>query len=239
LGIFDAVDLPILRALTSFAGRSSLFDHGVNALSRTDSLKGVLLFSLLWYAWFATPPGEAPEACAARRRHLIAVLVGSVLIVLLSRVLQLGLHIHQRPLIAGLGLTFPPVVDPASVNPWNSFPSDHAMLFFAFATGLWHSNRGLSLFIGLWTLVVICLTRVYLGLHYPSDVAAGALLGILCMVGFLRLPLQALWQRIQGWSEKQAAIFYTGAFLVTDQVAHLFDDIRHIGLSALHFLLKG
>ena len=57
-----------------------------------------------------------------------------------------------------------------------SFPSGHAAGSFAFATFILtrHRRAGLAL-AALATLVA--LSRVALGVHYPSDVAAGALLG--------------------------------------------------------------
>lgn len=58
----------------------------------------------------------------------------------------------------------------------SSFPSGHAASAVAGAYGLtfvWPRRRGL-----LWTLGAgIALSRIYLGVHYPIDVAAGALVG--------------------------------------------------------------
>jgi undecaprenyl-diphosphatase len=239
MALFDAVDLPILQALTGFVGRSALFDHLVHAVASYDSFKGVPVMALLWYAWFLAPPGEMPEATGARRQHLLAVLAGSIAIVILSRLLQLGLQLHRRPILAGLGLNFPDFIDPASVNPWNCFPSDHSMLFFALATGLWRVSRRLGLAAYLWAGIMIDLPRLYLGLHYPSDVVVGAGLGILCMLGFLRLPLQPLWTLVLGWGERHAPAFYCLAFLVTEQVAHLFDDLRRLGFAVFGHVAKG
>lgn len=57
-----------------------------------------------------------------------------------------------------------------------SFPSDHATIAFAIAWTIFlHSHK-----LGAWFLVsavLIALGRVYVGVHYPSDVLAGALLG--------------------------------------------------------------
>ena len=57
-----------------------------------------------------------------------------------------------------------------------SFPSDHAAVAFAIAFAvLAYSRRGGIAFLAAATLVG--LSRIALGMHYPSDVLAGALIG--------------------------------------------------------------
>lgn len=58
-----------------------------------------------------------------------------------------------------------------------SFPSGHAAAFFAIAAGMYLYNKK----VGLWlfvTATIISLARVISGVHYPSDILAGALVGI-------------------------------------------------------------
>jgi len=62
-----------------------------------------------------------------------------------------------------------------------SMPSGHAITSFAFATPLFYLTRGYIAAIGrLYPMVLaslIAFSRVYLGVHYPTDVLAGAILG--------------------------------------------------------------
>ena len=59
-----------------------------------------------------------------------------------------------------------------------SFPSGHALFFFALATAIFCQDRAWgTLFFVL--AVLIGLGRVAAGIHYPSDILGGAIIGIL------------------------------------------------------------
>lgn len=67
-----------------------------------------------------------------------------------------------------------------------SFPSSHAMVFFAIATALFLYNNQW----GKWALILaglIAILRVFVGVHYPSDILAGAAFGVLLSVLIKRL----------------------------------------------------
>jgi len=61
---------------------------------------------------------------------------------------------------------------------FSSFPSDHASTAFVMFGILGHYLKRWKLWFYL-LAVLIAVSRVYLGVHYPTDVLAGAFLGIL------------------------------------------------------------
>ncbi len=95
-----------------------------------------------------------------------------------------------------------------------SFPSDHAVMAGAVTAGLLIYSRRLGLACAVAALL-LCFARVYIGAHYPQDVAAGLLLGAaVVVIGYLvvrlalrwlaewlsRTPLRALVMPAAGWS---------------------------------------
>ena len=73
-----------------------------------------------------------------------------------------------------------------------SFPSGHAMASSAFVTALilllWYTRwRTLVIFVGALFVVLVCSSRLYLGVHYPSDVLTGALASLAWVVGLRQI----------------------------------------------------
>jgi membrane-associated phospholipid phosphatase len=58
----------------------------------------------------------------------------------------------------------------------SSFPSDHAMIAGAFAAGLLLLNRRIGT-AALVLALLLAFARIYVGVHYPSDVAGGLAIG--------------------------------------------------------------
>jgi len=79
---------------------------------------------------------------------------------------------HPRPFMIGLGHTF------LEHKPEASFPSDHATVFFTLGLGLMLGSLrrlgALVLLLG----VLVGWSRIYLGVHFPFDIAGALLLAI-------------------------------------------------------------
>ena len=81
---------------------------------------------------------------------------------------------HPRPIVE-----FPEtkmLLHPIEV--WKSFPSDHTSMSFLLAGSvvLMGAGLGFSIFV-LLLATIIAFSRVYVGVHYPSDILVGALVG--------------------------------------------------------------
>jgi len=65
----------------------------------------------------------------------------------------------------------------------NSFPSGHTSAAFAAALAWWQTMpRRWQAVVGVVAAALMGLSRLYVGVHYPTDVLCGALVGVLCGV---------------------------------------------------------
>ena len=203
-------------------GSSWRLDYSIYCISDNNLLKGGLFITVLWGFWFA----ELPEK-KRNRELVVSILLASMLAIAANKFIQVATPLRLRPYTAGLpGIEFP---YPLGMREVSSFPSDHAMLFFVMVCGLFCLSRRIGFAALCYVVIVICLPRIYLGLHYPSDILGGAVVGVGCF-----------WlvngTRIRNWivdfytrtSTRFPALFYAGMFLLTYQIATLFDDARAV-----------
>lgn len=216
------IDEYVSAAVNRWASRNEVINHAVYVAGQTDFLTGALMVALVYYCWFSNTTAES------RTRLLLgfgAVLVSGVA----SRLLQVSLPMRLRPMHAlDSGFNPLPGIDPALANHWGSFPSDHAALFFALVAVVWRQSRWLGL-LAMCSAVFGVLPRIYLGLHYLSDTVAGAVLGVGLVLMFGRFGPRTLAGRALAWEQRWPGLVYGVAFLVTFEVATLFEDIRQVG----------
>jgi membrane-associated phospholipid phosphatase len=80
--------------------------------------------------------------------------------------------------------------------PGYSLPSGHATFAMGVAASLWPVAQRMRWGLAAWVLLV-GVSRINLGVHFPADVLAGFLLA-LTVVGAIRVALQRLWRDVAG-----------------------------------------
>ncbi|MCX5339542.1 bifunctional phosphatase PAP2/diacylglycerol kinase family protein [Streptomyces atratus] len=123
--------------------------------------------------WFGAAAGLAALGGSARARR--AALRGIASLAVASAAINTigkGAARRERPLLDAV-----PVIRQLKHQPFTtSFPSGHAASAAAFATGVALESKGWGAVVAPLALSVAA-SRVYTGVHYPSDVLAGAVLG--------------------------------------------------------------
>jgi undecaprenyl-diphosphatase len=122
---------------------------------------------------------------AAWRRASVAAALSAGLALAVAKAIS-EIVDRARPFVAdshGVHLFSAHAADPG-------FPSDHATAAFAIATAIVLRKRGWGIF-ALLAATVLSLGRVALGVHYPSDVLAGAALGAAAALALWAGPVRA------------------------------------------------
>jgi undecaprenyl-diphosphatase len=212
-------DADLLGLVNTWARQSWTLDQIVAWVSRNDLFKGALIVALFWWMWFAR---ETEPACEKTRERVLITFIATAEGLFLARLRPL--HDPRLQFVVPFG------VSETMFRDWSSFPSDHAVLFLSLATGLWLISRRLGLLVTVYVLLFILGPRVYLGLHYPSDVIVGALIGIVTVLianGLLRAS--ALTGGMLRWARRHPGAFYGIAFLVSFEISTLFESFRAVG----------
>jgi undecaprenyl-diphosphatase len=123
-----------------------------------------------------------------------------------AAVLSAGLGLLAAKLISELvDRARPFVAEPHQVHLFAAhaadpgFPSDHATAAFAIAVAILLRKRTWG-WVALGFATVLAIGRVGLGVHYPSDVLAGAALGSAAALALWAPPLRARIDRLADWA---------------------------------------
>jgi undecaprenyl-diphosphatase len=166
-----AFDIAGARALNGLAGQDDRLDAVfIFAASHLIFFMAALLLAYVLAAWKTEKFGE-------RLLDAGQVFAAMTTAFLIERIIGF-LWFRPRPFAAMAEIV--KLIDKSELA--KSFPSGHATAAFALAFGLFLHDRSW----GRWMLLLaalVALGRIFVGVHYPSDVVAGAVVG--CLAAWL------------------------------------------------------
>jgi undecaprenyl-diphosphatase len=182
------------------------------------------MMALFYWAWFSFAPGSR------ERNTLLVALLSAPICVLLARVAALNLPFRLRPIHDPAVAFNPPYgISTSTLEGWSSFPSDHAVLYFGIATGIFAASRRFGFVAIIYAVVFISLPRIYVGYHFPTDILVGFLVGgILTYTSILLARDSKLVSGLQSWGNSHQGAFYAVLFLFSFQIANLFNESRQL-----------
>ena len=186
-------DEKLFHWINGLAGELTVLDQVMEWVV-SDYLVPVSLALTLIGLWFAG------SNRLARQRHQIGVFVALTSMALSSLAVFIinSAYFRPRPFVDhDVTLLFYQPTD-------SSFPANPIAATFGIAAAIWVVNRRVGTALLLWTSLY-GFARVYAGVHYPLDIIAGALIGI--VITFLVFKLRDLLEPIPTWVIKAARIF--------------------------------
>ncbi len=177
------MDTSIEHLINHAANRAGVLDAAMKLAAKDLIFVLPLLLLALWF-W--------PSARRDRliNQHLAMAAAVAGVLALVAGMGLASLHYADRPF----------VVDAAtrlliSHAPDNGFPSDHGLFAFGVAGAIVWLRRLMGL-AALGVAALIGVARVFVGVHWPSDVLAAAVIGLAC--GALSVWAIPLWRLLHG-----------------------------------------
>ncbi len=151
-----------------------LFNYLYNFASQSGFLTFFIIYFCAKYLWGVLVLGFAVILFFDKRQNwkqkthwlFDALLAGGLARLVVAEVIRYFYH-HPRPSGAAMFL-----------ETSYSFPSGHVIFIFAFTTIVYFYNKKLGWWFGILGLL-IGLARVAAGVHWPSDILGGIILGII------------------------------------------------------------
>ncbi len=228
----NVFDTWLIASINNAAVHSQSFTHLVELVVNMYLFKGVILIALLWWVWFRPigSPGQDGAAVQRYQREVVLIAIVSGFIALVAgRLLAHHLPFRLRPMyVPELRAFYPEAnVDEPVLRTWSAFPSDHGMLWCAVAMGIFFASRLAGIYALFHSVVLIGLPRIYLGLHYPTDVLAGAALGIgiVCVLN-MRAIRTRICAPILAFAQHAPGVFYGAAFMLSFELTTQFSELR-------------
>ena len=219
-GWLNSFDVSIVRYVNPIANRWLWLPVVAHGSLDHPLLRGGPIVLLFWAGFFQRTGGA--DEILERRRKIAAIVPLALFGIVLARLMADLLPFRERPLrTVALHFQMPPVLKLSVLYGWSSFPSDHAVLFVALSVGLLMASRLLGSLALLYTFVVFLFLRVYMGLHWPTDLLVGATIGAaLASIVNVKAYRDFIWRMVtkcwQRWPATSAAFMFLLSFEIMD-----------------------
>lgn len=177
------INISLFRSIYDLSGNVAILDQIIIFFTKYLAYGAILIvgFYLFYITFF-----QSKDSIVRLHRFAQGLQVFVSLFVTWGIVSILkGLLAYPRPFVFLFEVK--PLVD---AIPYESFPSAHAALTMALATAVFFYHRRLGKFL-IFFSILVAISRVYVGVHYPIDVIAGLLLGFLISWGIHRIFARA------------------------------------------------
>ena len=176
------IDLYLFNLINGFAGKWAWLDYSGMFFAKYFEyfLLAFLIILIAIYPIKSALGGVSPEAKQFNRVNFkkywrmvfVSLVAGIVSRFIVGSIIRF-LWFRPRPFVFE---NFIPLVfqNPAEA----SFPSGHALFYFALSAVIYLYNKklGVAFYVASFLIVI---SRVFVGIHWPSDILAGAIIGIL------------------------------------------------------------
>lgn len=245
----------VFEFLNGVSGRSFTLDALLALILEDPVAKAGPIVACFAYAWWQAGPGEQNT----RRRRILLVTLASLFVIAPVMKALSSQGFAPRPLVRSeqvyaLGdsgdlralprLAYrPPHTGDAGArhaalraraiepNDLGSFPSDHAALFLALATGILLAARGAGVIALAWTLAFTLGARIATGLHSPLDIVAGGAIGVGFLLAFLaagRLVPPRLFEAVLRSADRWPGLTAALLVLVLFEVANTMGTLKRL-----------
>ncbi len=168
----NVFDLQVFNFINGFANHSKNIDS--LGIFFADYLAYILAIYLLLVLFW--PKGNTAKNRAMALLGLVAGLIARFVV----KTIILLFYLRPRPYMV-LPYAHKLIFTITSDN-FQSFPSGHAIFFFALSAVIYRFNRGLGAFFFACS-IIMGIARVFVGVHWPSDIIGGMVLGVLVGMG--------------------------------------------------------